>query len=839
MTVRDKATLKGYFLTGKVPTQSNYEDLIDSLLGTSGTTLPISEGPGIDIIDSGDQKWIGVGGDSILLYHIDGTPCSEFPITNAGLLSALAAATDMDIVQLPSMYLTIIGGLTIPTGVTLKGSGIYSTYINLVDAPLTLSYWSILSNLTLTSVVPDYPILGPSDWTSQIIHCDIGVGTKGYIDSTYGGQVQLQDCWVCPGLPGSLWDTPMLGDVEVLGCHYLDNGSIGGVPIPGTLWGEPALSDRAPYTPEYLLAEPVSSFSDHLPNSRVISAGENVTIDLTTPGSAIITAASGGTTLGSNIQPISDSTTGSGISTSAAPEDHTHGLSLSDDFGWEEGTLVLASGSAIAYIDRANNFSGGTQVFNSNSEDYDFKVNGDTIENMLFVDASTDKVGIGTASPSSRLEVSNATPSSPGSLSRIANRLVDFTYNTGIAPGAGMGGQIGFRLQDATGSDQDAVILEWLMRDTTRATKTTSTRIQTYTSGSPKVNAVISGSGIEASDWSILDSTDLLSGSGTFGTSGSTNWQGVTGNLSVVGGQLRIDQTSSTGAWARFNTALPTVVGARYKISAQYYGASGSGCTDAQLWAGTSVANSQLGRAVSYNVGSNITLEYEFTARTTTTYVTVGNAGTGLYSFWDNILCYKIIGGNVIAHGKFTGGGSNGMRIDPTTGSAIFDGNVTSGSNVEATTAFKINGVTGATGSGDTVTVVGGIITSVSSGGLSPASSGTIVFGWDGSGNAISVPKTQDVYLPSNGSMTGWYIMADTDTNATIDLWIDTFANYPPTVADTICGGNYISLSAADSNSDTTLTSWNKYFLSGRTMRANLSACSAATKLTLVITYTK
>jgi hypothetical protein len=44
-------------------------------------------------------------------------------------------------------------------------------------------------------------------------------------------------------------------------------------------------------------------------------------------------------------------------------------------------------------------------VFNDGGTNYDFRIEGDTDANLLFVDASTDRVGIGTASPATTLDV--------------------------------------------------------------------------------------------------------------------------------------------------------------------------------------------------------------------------------------------------------------------------------------------------------------------------------------------------------------------------------------------------------------------------------------------------
>ena len=51
---------------------------------------------------------------------------------------------------------------------------------------------------------------------------------------------------------------------------------------------------------------------------------------------------------------------------------------------------------------------GGNIIFNESGADVDFRVEGDTDANLLFVDASTDNVGIGTSSPNYKLEVNGS-----------------------------------------------------------------------------------------------------------------------------------------------------------------------------------------------------------------------------------------------------------------------------------------------------------------------------------------------------------------------------------------------------------------------------------------------
>ncbi|TXH51846.1 MAG: hypothetical protein E6Q97_17350 [Desulfurellales bacterium] len=61
--------------------------------------------------------------------------------------------------------------------------------------------------------------------------------------------------------------------------------------------------------------------------------------------------------------------------------------------------------SSNVIIDFGSTAAGSEVVFNQQGSNIDFRVEGDTDANMLFVDASTDRVGIGTASPSEKLHV--------------------------------------------------------------------------------------------------------------------------------------------------------------------------------------------------------------------------------------------------------------------------------------------------------------------------------------------------------------------------------------------------------------------------------------------------
>ena len=71
---------------------------------------------------------------------------------------------------------------------------------------------------------------------------------------------------------------------------------------------------------------------------------------------------------------------------------------------------VAVSTSGVERVE----FGASEVVFNDGGANYDFRVEGDTDANLLFVDASTDRVGIGTSSPSSRLTVVDSSSSTTG-----------------------------------------------------------------------------------------------------------------------------------------------------------------------------------------------------------------------------------------------------------------------------------------------------------------------------------------------------------------------------------------------------------------------------------------
>ena len=102
-----------------------------------------------------------------------------------------------------------------------------------------------------------------------------------------------------------------------------------------------------------------------------------------------------------------------------------------------------------------------------------------------------------------------------------------------------------------------------------------------------------------------------------------------------------------------------------------------------------------------------------------------------------------------------------------------------------------------------------------------------------GGAGVISTGIALDVEMPFAGTITAARLFADQTGSIVVDVWKDTYANYPPTVADTITAAAKPTLSSADKYQDTTLTGWTTAFAAGDTLRINVDSATTVTRVTL------
>lgn len=134
-----------------------------------------------------------------------------------------------------------------------------------------------------------------------------------------------------------------------------------------------------------------------------------------------------------------------------------------------------------------------------------------------------------------------------------------------------------------------------------------------------------------------------------------------------------------------------------------------------------------------------------------------------------------------------------------------------------------------------------GTITGFSGGGGGASSFNVLI----GSGAEVintGIKPTGQVKIPSAGTITGWEVKSCDSTPTTgsivIDIWKDTYTNYPPTIADTITASAKPTLTAGTKAQSSTLTGWTTAITAGDIFYFNVDSASSLTCAKLTVNYT-
>lgn len=119
---------------------------------------------------------------------------------------------------------------------------------------------------------------------------------------------------------------------------------------------------------------------------------------------------------------------------------------------------------------------------------------------------------------------------------------------------------------------------------------------------------------------------------------------------------------------------------------------------------------------------------------------------------------------------------------------------------------------------------------------LTAIQQGAIAFGiGDASGDVITTGPKGSIEVPYACSIVGWTLLADVSGSIVIDVWKDSYVNYPPTVADTIAGTQKPTISAATKGQNLTLSSWTPALNAGDILRFNVDSCSGIHQASLTL----
>lgn len=105
----------------------------------------------------------------------------------------------------------------------------------------------------------------------------------------------------------------------------------------------------------------------------------------------------------------------------------------------------------------------------------------------------------------------------------------------------------------------------------------------------------------------------------------------------------------------------------------------------------------------------------------------------------------------------------------------------------------------------------------------------------DGSTVLTTGPK-HSIEMPRPGTITGIKLLADISGSVVLDLYKDTYANWPPVNADSITASATPTISSNTKMTDTTLTGWTTSFAAGDIIKFEIESVSTIKQLTVILT---
>lgn len=105
----------------------------------------------------------------------------------------------------------------------------------------------------------------------------------------------------------------------------------------------------------------------------------------------------------------------------------------------------------------------------------------------------------------------------------------------------------------------------------------------------------------------------------------------------------------------------------------------------------------------------------------------------------------------------------------------------------------------------------------------------------DGGGSAITTGVKGFIEIPYACTISRNTVLLAQSGSIVIDVWKDTYANYPPTVADTITASAKPTVTTATKSQDATLTGWTTSVTAGDILGFNVDSITTATRAHLIL----
>jgi len=115
----------------------------------------------------------------------------------------------------------------------------------------------------------------------------------------------------------------------------------------------------------------------------------------------------------------------------------------------------------------------------------------------------------------------------------------------------------------------------------------------------------------------------------------------------------------------------------------------------------------------------------------------------------------------------------------------------------------------------------------------------SITFIIDGGGSTITTGIKGDLEIPFACNINSVTMLADQSGSIVVDIWKDTYANFPATDADSITSAAVPTITTATKSTDTTLTGWTRAIAAGDSLRFNVDSVTTIQRLTITLKVTK
>ena len=114
-----------------------------------------------------------------------------------------------------------------------------------------------------------------------------------------------------------------------------------------------------------------------------------------------------------------------------------------------------------------------------------------------------------------------------------------------------------------------------------------------------------------------------------------------------------------------------------------------------------------------------------------------------------------------------------------------------------------------------------------------------IVFIIDGGGSAITTGQKGHLEIPFACTIQQVTMLADVSGSIVVDIWKDTYANFPPIDADSITAAAPPTITTAQKSQDSTLTDWTTAIAAGDILAFNVDSATTITRVTISLKVAK